>query len=29
MATQESIEKMATEGYAMIFAQWIRANFQK
>jgi hypothetical protein len=29
MRTEAEIKKMVTKGYAMIFAQWIRANFQK
>ena len=29
MRTEAEIKKMATKGYAMVFAQWIRANFQK
>jgi len=27
--TEGEIKKMAKKEYAMIFAQWIRANFQK
>jgi hypothetical protein len=29
MRTGAEIKKMTTEGYAMIFARWIRANFEK
>ena len=29
MPTEKEIHKMVKTGYAMIFAQWIRANFEK